>query len=663
MPAGLASAYGGRPLDQILNAILKGLEVVYGRPWLALCALILMFVWAGVIIVQARRRTAPFLRSAADRVAALKSALGDASDAAIARKAFSENFLDVMGALEKTQPGSESLVVAWREFHESIIDENASPIRNAVRPSSYFNGAAPRFTGLIFASNAFVATGLILTFIGLVVALHTAAGNMGDVDKAKNALTLLLTIASAKFLTSIGGIGASLWLRFAEHGLSRRVGRDVQAICGLLERGMLYVSPQQLAAEQLEVLKEQRDQLKFFNTDVALQLSERIGVQFQQAIAPVTASLAQLNDNMTSMSEGLGQGAAKAVAEASGGELRALGQTLATLGERLDMLSATVGASGDDAARQIKAAGADFAAAATDIRAAFDKLAAQVDGIGGKLAEQGEIAAQAHDAALQRVLDGLERTQARSADVMTDAVKALQDAGAKAAETMQREVSEALASGVAESQRTFRTALDESGEALRGTASGLAGAIGDAATKIERAGADFTRSGENASLAAQAMGMVTSDAQAVARAIGDAATGFGSAAAPVTQASQSMGEAASRMARTTEVATEANVAVLTQLRELAEGIRETQTAAEMAWRDYRGRFEGVDKALAATTVKLGETLGDSFEEFRKFATKFDSEMAGAVSKLGNALTQIEEYAGALDEYVEDSRKVSVGARA
>jgi hypothetical protein len=60
--------------------------------------------------------------------------------------------------------------------------------------------------------------------------------------------------------------------------------------------------------------------------------------------------------------------------------------------------------------------------------------------------------------------------------------------------------------------------------------------------------------------------------------------------------------------------------------------------------------------LALTTSKLGETLGDSFEEFRKFAQAFDSEMAGAVSKLGNALTAIEEYAGSLDEYVEGTRK-------
>ncbi len=643
-------------MDQVLNAILDGLDFLYGRPWIAFCVLIAMFIWAGVLILLSHRQVAPYLRAAAQRVVALKSALGDSEDSVAQRQAFAENYLEAATALNHEKPGAESLVLAWHEFHETILDEGATPIRTTARPGPYFQRAAPRFMNLVFASNAFVAAGLILTFIGLVVALHTASGNMGDADKAKTALTALLSVASAKFLTSIGGIGSSLWLRFAEQGLSRKVGRQTQAISAALDRGLVHISSPRLVAEQLEVLKEQRDQLKFFNTDVAMQLSERIGVQFQQAIAPVTASLSQLNDNMTSMSQGLGQGAAKAVEEASGGELRALGQTLATLGERLDSLSAAVGSSGEDAARQIRVAGADFAQAASDIREAFDRLAGQVDGMGGKLAEQGDAAARAHGDALQRVLDGLEQTQSRSAETMADAVRALQDAGAKAAETMQREVTEALASGVAESQRTFRTALDESGEALRGTAGELARAVGDAAGQIERAGAGFTRSGESAARTAEAMDNVTGQAKVVAISIGDAAKGFATAAAPVAQAAQSINEAAGRMVRSVEAGGAANVEVLQALRTLADGIRETQEAAETAWRDYRGRFEGVDKSLALTTSKLGETLGDSFEEFRKFAQGFDSEMAGAVSKLGNALTAIEEYAGSLDEYVEGTRK-------
>lgn len=97
------------------------------------------------------------------------------------------------------------------------------------------------------------------------------------------------------------------------------------------------------------------------------------------------------------------------------------------------------------------------------------------------------------------------------------------------------------------------------------------------------------------------------------------------------------------------------------MKELSASIRETQKSAEDAWRDYRARFEGVDKALAEATDKLAETLGDSLTEFRKFAQDTDREMASAVSRLGNMMAQIEEYAESLDNYVEDTKNMREAA--
>ncbi|MDP1598721.1 anti-phage ZorAB system protein ZorA [Phenylobacterium sp.] len=648
-------------MEQILDLILAGLEVVYGRPWLALCVLILMFMWAGALVFRAHRRVGPYLKSARLRVSALRTALGDSTEVVDQREAFGRNYLDVAAALDVEQPGAHALVQAWREFHESIIDENVSPIRNTIRPGTYFHRAAPRLTDLAFASNVFVAVGLILTFIGLVVALHTAAGNMGDPSKAQIALTLLLTVASAKFLTSIGGIGASLWLRFAEQGLARKVNAETEEICALLERGLLYVPPQRLAAEQLTELREQTAQLKFFNQDVAFQLADRINAGVTQAFAPMASSLTALNENMAAVTQGIGSEAAKAIADVSGQQLQGLSDTLASLSQRLDAMTTSVGASGDHAAEQIRAAGSDFAQAATVIREAFDRLVANVDGMGGKLAEQGEAVARTQDEALTRVLSGLESAQARSAEAVGDAVKALQSAGAQAAETMQREVGAALAEGVAESQRTFRTALEEGGDALRGAALGLAQAVGEAAESIERASAGFVRSGDSAARTAEAMDGVTGQAKTAATSLGDAVKGFSTAAAPVAQAALAVNEAASSIARAITTSRDTNADTLRGLSALADGIKETQSAAETAWRDYRARFEGVDKALAQTAEKLGQTLGDSFDEFRRFAQSFDSEMAAAVSKLSTTATAIEEYAGALDEYVDERKKSTLEA--
>lgn len=642
-------------MDLILKLLLQGLELIFGVPWVApLLIAPAMFGWAGYLWIVARRRTQPYLNAAKARVRALETALGDDPDPIAERQAFSANYGEVAGALNADAPGAPGIVLAWREFHESIVDETESPIRNTARPTAFFYRAAPKQVRLAFWSNVLVGIGLVLTFLGLIVALHKASSGMAGTDPAVMQASLrgLLVVAGAKFFTSVAGVGSSVMLRFAESGLQKKTNAVNEALCTLLERGMLYVPPQRLAVEQLDVMREQRDQLKAFNTDFALQLSERMGVQFQQAIAPVTASLGQLNDNMSTMSQGLGQGAAKAIEEASGGELRALGQTLSTLGERLDALSSSVGSSGEDAARQIRAAGADFAQAATDIREAFDRLTGQVDGMGERFSSQGEAMAQAQSDSLERMLSGLESAQTKSADAIADAVSRLQGAGVSAAETMQKEVSAAMAAGVAASQETFRAALEESGEGLRGVAAGLAKAVSDAAGEIDRAGQGFARSGESAVRTAEAMEGVTGQAKTVAISIGDASKGFAAAAAPVAQSVQAINDAAGRIVRSLEANQQMDAQTVQSLRDLAEGIRETQESATKAWTEYRARFEGVDKSLEKTTVRLGETLEGTFGEFKRFAQDTDRELASAVGKLSGALTAIEEYAESLNAYVE-----------
>lgn len=642
-------------MNTILNGLLWPLEFIFGVPWIApLVIAPAMLLWTGYLCLVAERRTQPYLKAAQARVTALQSAVGDDADPIAERQSFSANYADAATALNAPAPGANAIVLAWREFHESIVDETESPIRNTARPAAFFNRAAPRQALLLFWSNILVGLGLILTFLGLIVALHTASSGMGSDDPAamQQSLRSLLVVAGAKFFTSVAGVGTSLILRFAEHRLQKKTNAVNEALCALLERGMLYVPPQRLAVEQLDVMREQRDQLKAFNTDFALQLSERMGVQFQQAIAPVTASLGQLNDNMSTMSQGLGQGAAKAIEEASGGELRALGQTLSTLGERLDALSSSVGSSGEDAARQIRAAGADFAQAATDIREAFDRLTGQVDGMGERFSSQGEAMAQAQSDSLERMLSGLESAQTKSADAIADAVSRLQGAGVSAAETMQKEVSAAMAAGVAASQETFRAALEESGEGLRGVAAGLAKAVSDAAGEIDRAGQGFARSGESAVRTAEAMEGVTGQAKTVAISIGDASKGFAAAAAPVAQSVQAINDAAGRIVRSLEANQQMDAQTVQSLRDLAEGIRETQESATKAWTEYRARFEGVDKSLEKTTVRLGETLEGTFGEFKRFAQDTDRELASAVGKLSGALTAIEEYAESLNAYVE-----------
>lgn len=645
-------------MNDILDLILSALNFIYGKRWVAPFILLpIMFGIAAYIRQRAIALTQPYLDAARARVQALKEALGSDSDPVAERASFAENYITLSSVMNQEQAGSRSLVLAWREFQESMVDESATPVRNTNRPATFFGRAAPKLTMLTFASNIFVGAGLILTFLGLIVALNTAAKGMAvpDVAVAKQSLQELLIVAGAKFFTSVAGLGASIWLRFSEHGLSMKVRRETDSICELLERGLLYVSPQRLAVEQLEVLKEQRDQLKFFNTDVALQLSERIGAEFTQAIAPVTASLTALNDNMTSVTQGIGAGAREAIEKVSGEQLRGLSETLGDLRTRLDAIGQAVGSSSDDAARQIRLAGEDFAKAASDIREAFEALTARVDSVGQGMTERGEAANAAQKEALESILGSIEDAQTKSVAMVTDILEALKNGSVGAAAQMREEVEEVIRAGVEAGHESFRTAIEESGQALKETSSSLSKAVGEAAQQVEKAASGLAKTGQNAERTAEAIKSVTDNARVVATSLGDAAEGFAQAASPVADAARSVNQAANQLAQTITTDRAAGSEALGEMRALAEGVRTTQNAAEQAWRDYRARFEGVDKAMSDATDKLAQTLADSLTEFREFAQNVDREMAAAVGRLSNTMTQIEEYAESLDDYVEQAR--------
>lgn len=645
-------------MNNLLDIILGVLNLVYGERWVAPFILLPAMLFAAAYVhYKAAAIAKPYLSAAAYRVQALKDALGKDNDPVAERASFAQNYIDTSAKMNEEGEGAYGLVLAWREFQEAMVDETTSPIRNTNRPTAFFNRAAPKQTMLTFASNIFVGVGLILTFLGLIVALNTAAKGMSgqDVNVAKESLQHLLVVAGAKFFTSVAGLGASIWLRFAEHGLSKRVRYETDLLCELLERGLLYVSPQRLAVEQLEVMQEQRDQLKFFNTDVALQLSERIGAQFTQAIAPVAASLSTLNDNMASVTQGIGAGAREAIEKVSGDQLRGLSDTLNELRSRLDQIGTAVNSSGDDAAQKIRLAGEDFAAAAKDIREAFAGLTTQVDTIGKDMTSRGEAANEAQNKALEKILGSIEDAQTKSVGMVSEILEALKKGGIETADRMREEVGNTLKVGVEASQETFRIAIAESGQALKYTAASLSRAVGEAATQVERAAVGLSRTGDGAERTADAIRSVTDNARLVASSLGEASTGFSQAAAPVAEAARSVNQATTQLTKTITEERAAGVQALSEMKGLAEDVRATHSAAAGAWQDYRARFEGVDRSLADATDKLAQTLADSLTQFRDFAQKVDREMASAVGRLGNTMTQIEEYAEALDEFVEHSR--------
>jgi hypothetical protein len=650
-------------LDQIVNGMFAALDLVFKSRYVApLIFLPVMLAAAGYLWWRASQRSNQFVKAADARIAKLKTALESNSDPNTARQTFAEDIGMVTAAMEETSPGSASLVRAWQEFRENLVDETEQEIRCTARPGQYFgHGLAPQ-RDLIFWSNTFVGIGLILTFLGIVVALNATAHGMREgasVQESQGALRDLLTIASVKFFASIAGLSASIMLRFADHGLSKKCELRIRQIIELLDRGLVYLPPPILAVRQMDELKRQTTQLEKFNTDLAISIGESVGQQFQTVMAPMQNSLGTLSASMETMSDRLserfGEGVGRVIETATQGQLGALGQTLEALRAQLEGLSQHVQGSGEDAARQIRAAGADFAQAAQDIREAFSGLSGQVGEIGRAITSDTDTARARQAELLDATMAGLEAANARTADVMAKAADALRGAGTSVAADLQHQMGAAMTVAVRDAEGVIRQAITESGAAFAESGKEMIAAVEQAASRIAALSAAMEKSELHAGHTAVAFQASADSARQAAGSISDAAGGFAVAATPVATAARAFQEAAARISTSLDQSERAAAEALKAMTNLATEIGDTQSSAQEAWTSYRARFDGVDQSLERTLSQMLTAVTDSMGRFQEFAHNVDAEMASAVSRLSKAMATIEENSDSITQLAEAMR--------
>jgi hypothetical protein len=134
----------------------------------------------------------------------------------------SEAWTDARHALGTLLQRHGLFVAAWSAFQAESLRGRGVPSR----PFSSFVASEPGDatepgTTMRALPSYFTSVGLILTFVGLVVALYFAAKGFrtGDMDQAKAAIVQLLNAASFKFLTSVSAlISAFLISLYSRYG-------------------------------------------------------------------------------------------------------------------------------------------------------------------------------------------------------------------------------------------------------------------------------------------------------------------------------------------------------------------------------------------------------------------------------------------------------------
>jgi len=253
---------------------------------------------------------------------------------------------------------------AWREFDETVIKAEV-PFRNTLRPQTFFTLSALRdkLPGLKIMTGVpgyFVGIGLLLTFIGLVIALSKAAAGTQAAQMAvggagaaamQGALRELLEAATFKFSTSIAGLAASIVLSFSFRLIGIGIETSLHRFCEAIDGRLDYVPPQAVTMEMRNGIYAQLEALDTLASDAFVQrLGAEVAPALASAVAPLTASVDQAMGQVGASSrdgvEELLNRFLTGVQGGAGSELKEIGASLRTLHGALERVCTDMSGSG-----------------------------------------------------------------------------------------------------------------------------------------------------------------------------------------------------------------------------------------------------------------------------------------------------------------------------
>jgi ABC-type transporter Mla subunit MlaD len=452
----------------------------------------------------------------------------------------------------------------WELYDATLLKPTSAgaPIRSTVRPQTFLNVGAARtlLPGLKFMGSIpgyYVGLGLLLTFIGLVLALSSAATavNSADTQGMQTATRGLLHVATFKFATSIAGLGVSIVLSFIFKGYVIIIESAFDRFDHAVELRMPYAAPQAIAAEMNARMEEQVVQLKEINSEqffsrMGEKISPAVQAAMSAAIAPIGSSINSAVQRMSETSKsGVEELLEKFSASVQGGagqELTALAETLAQLNQTLTSAQAGIHQKGEDFGRRMSEAA--------------EKLSTLVERAAGRLDEGseksrsalndiiGELRAtfkETNDKIQQSVTDAAgtaaSHVQAMLGDVFKQVeaqMASFKGAVAEFQNGLGGQLEETRRSTVAAQAAAVQTVSTMAAEAARAIEHGLAGAFqrinGNIHTLVS-AMSEATKA-----LAAQANSLqdATEKSRAIAAAFQATAADFRAAAAPLIQSSE-----------------------------------------------------------------------------------------------------------------------------
>lgn len=543
---------------------------------------------------------------------------------------------------------------AWPKFRDTTYERDGV-VHSTVRPQVFINvaDARERLFGLKMMPaipGFFVGTGLLLTFIGLLLALHKAAGATDARSAAEmtGSLNALLKAATFKFATSIAGLGASLLLSLVFRAYQIWIEQAFHAFCHAVETRLTHYPAQKAALETIEILKEQRDELKEINSDrfftrLGDSVAGNIGTAVGAAMAPVTqrldTAIAQVVDTSR---DGVDELLGRFTESLRGGAGAELGEMARTLGETraaLESIRHDLTGSGSDFARRLNEAAENMARV---VEQASRDLGGSASGAAGSV-----------EATMAAVTD---RLQGQMTGV-AEALAAIQTSMIEQGQAGARRAAEAADAAAEISRQASVEAAAITSEAARETVEAIRSGVGAVIGSLRE---DIARLSDTLRSVGTAFASQTAEINGVAGRSREAAEAFGRVASDVRTASQPLLAQGERIATSTERmagAVTASATTLTTTTEAARLVADALTAhfarIDLTWKDYEARFKGVDEDFGRAADRFHEEVSRHQEAMRSFIGDVDQHTKSIAASLGGATDRLAETFEALHETLED----------
>lgn len=584
-----------------------------------------------------------------------------------------------------------SAVAAWTEYRETLVlhgEGEARHLRNSVRPSIFLNledlGYGAGFWRIV--PGLFVTIGLFLTFLGLVAALSVMNVKSADPATLQASLDNLLTTASAKFIMSLTGLACSIVFTVVLRIGLGRLEHHIHALCAQVEYLLKFISLEDIATEQLQAIKEQREHFRTIGMELVAELGRPLREELPQTIArTISEVVGPAMDRMTKAgTEGVGgmiNDLSDKFSSDVSGALANASDSIELAGRKIGELAARMDQSSGSMNEQLMSSIATLTTTLSDIRRNTEDSAARTSDVFREGSEK-------MLAVMSETLQDIRDNTGRGAEAIKDAAGEMR----AAAQAFKEELSNAAKAGAQHVEGQMVRTAGAASDVITEASQKVLGSFGETAQSIShmstemanKLSADLLRPldavGEQLSALGRELGSGTAEFRRLAEGVKTGADATVVAANTFRSATQDLTSATAPIRASVEridgAVSKLEISTTQTADIMVKGAQNTVQSAEAALKSASNILAGKERAIDAALEgvkevidrmkgqgdKLNELdakLGDAFEKYAQHVSAALEMMVDHAremqAQLSPAIDQMREVVEQAESFIPQSR--------